>query len=128
MAMALKKTTGNSIASIAQKIGVPQTTLNRQAKENEIPTNTFVRICLEYHVSVIDVLLSAELITADQAKNMRGVTDINAYSQVELAEEVYNRELQRQMNKMKERKGHNHLYALAAETDNQPDLPEGEMY
>ena len=128
LATALKKVTGNSIASISQTVGVPQTTLNRQAKENEIPTSTLVAICISYDVSVIDVLLEANLISSDQARAMRGVIGLDAYSQVELAEEVYNRELNKQVERLRKKESRGHLYALAAESDDQQDLDEGEMY
>lgn len=128
LATALKKITGNSIASISQTVGVPQTTLNRQAKENEIPTSTLVKICLCYNVSIIDVLFAADLINKEQAREMRGVVGLDAYSQVELAEEVYNRELNKQVERLKKKESRYHLYALAAESDDQQDLDEGEMY
>lgn len=102
MATALKALTGQrSIRAIASDVGIPQATLNRQATNNDVPVQDLVNICLHYGISIVDVLKESGMLTAAEARQMRGVTGLDAYDQVDLAEEVYQRELARTLARQK---------------------------
>ena len=95
MTRALKRLTGASIARIANATGLPQSTLNRQAGKNDIPVADLLTICRTYKLSLIDLLQAAEFITAAEARHMRGATGLEAYTDLELAEAVYDRQLRK---------------------------------
>ena len=103
MASALKALSGTrSIRGIAEAVGMPQATLNRQATSNTISVIDLVTICRHYEISIVDVLRQAEMITRDEARQMGGAEGLDAYTELELAEEVYNRELAKTVAKTKQ--------------------------
>lgn len=97
MTQALKKLSNKSIAAIAEDLSLVQTTLNRQARNNEVAQSTLIAFCKHYQVSLIDLLLEAGSIDTPTARQWRGVQGLSAYSELELAEEVYNRELVKEL-------------------------------
>lgn len=103
MASALKSLSGRrSIRAIADEVGIPQASLNRQSTSNSISVTDLLTICRHYEISVLDVLREAGMITREEARQMGGAKGLDAYTELELAEEVYNRELAKTVAKTKQ--------------------------
>ncbi|QNV40619.1 hypothetical protein IDM48_04245 [Rothia amarae] len=117
----LEATQAPSISAISKKIGVPKPTFNTQVQQSRIPTDTLVSISRAYDLDILTLLSKLEIITAFEARKARTSASLGDFSDEELAKELYERTLREALNRKDQ-------VALAAESDDQQDLDEGEMY
>ena len=117
----LEATQAPSISAISKKIGVPKPTFNTQVQQNRIPTDTLVAISRTYDLDILTLLSKLEIITAFEARKARTSASLGDFSDEELAKELYERTLREALLRKDE-------VSLAADSDDQQDLDEGEMY
>lgn len=117
----LEATGAPSISAVSKKIGVPKPTFNTQVQQGRIPTENLIAISRAYKIDILSLMLKLEIITVFDAKKARNVSSLSEFSDEELAKELYERTLREAVSRKDQ-------VSLAAMEDNQPDLPEGEMY
>ena len=117
----LEATQAPSISAISKKIGVPKPTFNTQVQQSRIPTDTLVSISRAYDLDILTLLSKLEIITAFEAKKARASASLGDFSDEELAKELYERTLREAISRKDQ-------VVLAAESDDQPDLDEGDLY
>lgn len=117
----LEATQAPSISAISKKIGVPKPTFNTQVQQSRIPTDTLVSISRAYDLDILTLLSKLEIITAFEAKRARASASLGDFSDEELAKELYERTLREAISRKDQ-------VVLAAESDDQPDLDEGDLY
>lgn len=96
-----KELSQKSVNGIAQDLGVSQTTLNGQLSRGTVPISTLIAFCKRYEVSVIDVLLHAKAIDVLTARSWKDNRDLSLFSDLEIAKELYDRELTKELQRQK---------------------------
>ncbi len=82
---------GDSVRSIATRAGVDNSTLSRQIKAGEIRSDMVIRIARGLGLDVIDALVAAGHVTAEEAGVTRPSSTLRLVTDQQLADEILRR-------------------------------------
>lgn len=124
----LKELTGLSIRGIADKAGIEQSKLNKQLRgDTALTMETLRDVARGNNLDMLNLFVLAKKITKEEEGQLRSIGKLKNVPDEVIADEILER-MRGGSERFENDSPFSGNYNLAAESDDQPDLDEGDLY